>query len=146
MSNNQPNPRHVEILAEEAKKFDSKDISDIKRRIETNVERIWSGTALTAMQRAVEEAENSLIAKYQNMEDELEQLRSELERVRAEYNELALCINMLNYAIDNYWNAKHRGDAEVKKICSWQQASLKYLDKHLQRKINPQKTEGGGDD
>jgi len=35
-----------------------------------------------AIQRAVMEAENALIAKYQNMEDELEQLRIELERIQ----------------------------------------------------------------
>jgi hypothetical protein len=96
MNTNQPNPRHVEILAEEEgiNKYRIINGEDLP---------IWSSSALTAMQRAVEEAElknkeyaqgfkderdqwvnnwNHLDKLYQAQQSELTTLRTELERVR----------------------------------------------------------------
>ena len=76
MNTNQHDPRHVEILAEEISKrlryvFDKKYYINLLNSVRSVIE-IEADIALSAMQRAVEEAENSLIAKYQDMEVKIE--------------------------------------------------------------------------
>jgi hypothetical protein len=104
---NQPNPRHVEILAEEISKrlryvFDKKYYINVLNSVRSVIE-IEADIALSAMQRAVVEAElknkeyaqgfkderdqwvnnwNHLDKLYQAQQSELTTLRTELERVR----------------------------------------------------------------
>lgn len=51
------------------------------------------------------------------------------ERLKRESNALQQCLYGLNGALDDYWNSKHRGESQIKKINDWQQICLRELNK-----------------
>lgn len=68
------------------------------------------------------------------IDDYTASLREQVKQLEGEKNKLSQCLHGLNGALDEYWNCRHRGEKEIKKITNWQQTSLKVL--------TPQ-TEGG---